>query len=176
MRTYPDQSYPTLGEYTCRRRTFLRQVLLGAAAVGAGRILSACTSTTGLTGTIADRPLHEVRLPGSGLGGAYLRHDEYLTFVVTFDTYSDVLATHYRSEEADGLWVVSSTLSTHGCEDLRDDTILEAARQALVLALETRFAEVSGLSGHAIRSLAIEIDDCATIPMPDGGRPAPFYP
>ncbi len=164
--------YPNLSQYTCERRQFLRKLALGALAAGVGgRVLAACTSTSGIEG----RPgtLHTVRLPGEGFASAYIGFDDYLRYSVTFTTYNEALAEHYRSSDSEGLMVLSGVLSGSSCEEIESSPA--AVRGALRTALETHYFETYAGDGAGIHELTFHVEECETA-MIGGDIEEPGYP
>jgi hypothetical protein len=177
---YPEQSYPSLDQAMCDRRGFLRRMIVGAAAATVGgRILAACTSTTDISGALPEGELHTVRLPGEGLGGAYVRpdgweYDAYVTFAVTFTTRDRTLADLFREDETTGLGVCSATLSSYTCPEI--ETNREAVASSIRAALEDGFREMTGREGGGILSLELMVDSCQGLEGPGGVVEEPYYP
>lgn len=176
LESYPVQPYPTLEEYTCERRAFLRKLACGVVALGAGRLLTACYSTRDITGQAPERDLHEVRLPGEGFVSAYMRYDEYLRYAVTFTTYSAPLADYYRAAEEEGTEVLSAKLFEFECAAMTDPDRLPGVRVALVEALENNFASHVTDDGPRIHSLELIVESCEYVGTPDGGVSMPDFP
>jgi hypothetical protein len=169
--SYPEQAYPSLEDFRCERRTFLRRLAMGVAAVGAGRLLSGCYASTDIDGR-PDSELHTVRLPSSGWAGAYLSRGEYLTFHVVFTTYSAAMAAWFEENPSEAMTVCTNTLSGFGCEDVES----RAARRALRSALEDHWVYVATDPRDLIEDLDLVIDSCEISVAPDGVAPGPHYP
>jgi hypothetical protein len=168
----PEPGYPSLSQYTCERRQFLRNLALGALAAGVGgRVLAACTSTSDIEG----RPgtLHTVRLPGEGFASAYLGFDDYLRYFVSFTTYDPALAEHYRSNDTEGIVALSGVLSASSCEEIERSHA--AISDALRSALESHYFETHADDGAGIHELTFHVEECETA-MIGGDIEEPGYP
>jgi hypothetical protein len=171
-----DPAYPTLEDFACERRGFLRRLFVGAVTLGVGgRALSACTSSVTIDGETAHPDLHSVRLPGSGFASAYIGYEEYVHFAVTFNTYNEAFAAWYRSNEAEGLGVLAAALTPFGCSDLSSG--MTAVRTALAVALEDHYLSLHDDEGPLVNSIEAIVDSCEYMP-PIGGGVAedPHYP
>jgi hypothetical protein len=178
-RVLTDQAdrYPDLEQFAVDRRAFLRKLAIGAVGLGVGgRILAACTSTTGISGTAQTPELYEVRLPGSGFSGAYLRYDDYLEYAVVITTYSEQLASFYRSTESIGLDAVSAVLSVYQCHELEDMALRPSIRAELVDALSGRYREEGGDPLSEVHTLQLLIESCEYVGAMDGGMSLPMWP
>jgi len=174
VETASDQGYPSVSQYRCERRQFLRRLALGALAAGVGgRILSACTSTGDITGNPDPRTLHTVRLPGEGFASAYISWGHYLRYSLTITTYNEALAATFRDPGSEALTVMASALSDTTCEDYAGSLGWLEAR--LLAALEEHYFGVFADDGTGIESAALAIESCETAPM-DGGvdEPSPW--
>jgi hypothetical protein len=172
-RTYPTQTYPTLGAFVCGRRQFLRNLGLGALAVGAGRLLAACESTRGIDGHTEPGELFTVRLPGEGFASTYLSYDEYLRYAVSFTTYNEELAAHFRAAHEETLVTVSGLLAAHSCEEFTGP--LGSIEDSIRTRLEELYEELHGETIPMIHSLTLIIDGCEWMPIAGGDR-EPGYP
>jgi hypothetical protein len=170
IEAYPDQAYPTLRGWACGRRAFLGRLAMGAAAVGAARILAACESTLGISGRPGE--LYEVRLPESGFAGAYLGFEDYLLFAVVIGTRDEALASWYEGAREEGTSLCASTLHDFRCDDIGSEPV----REALRTALEEGYATGAGAAGTGIVSLELIVESCEYIPTPEGDWAGPDYP
>jgi hypothetical protein len=169
-----DQGYPSLSQYTCERRQFLRRLALGALAAGVGgRLLAACTSTDDITGNPDPRTLLTVRLPAEGFASAYISWDHYLRYAVTITTYNEALAAYLRGPESEALTVMASALSDTTCEDYEGS--LGGIEARLLAALEGHYFGLFADDGPGIESASLAIETCETAPL-DGGvdEPSPW--
>jgi hypothetical protein len=174
QKTKSPAAYPSLEQYTCERRSFLRRLVFGAVAAGVGgRILSACTSTTSIDGRSTMPDLHTVRSPGSGFASAWIGTEEYLRYAVTFTTYDEEFAEFYRSNEDQALIVFSSILSGYSCDDFSGS--MTAVRTALAAALEEHYRGLFGETSDLVHSLEILVEECEWMPIA-GDMEEPGYP
>ncbi|MBW2263047.1 MAG: twin-arginine translocation signal domain-containing protein [Deltaproteobacteria bacterium] len=172
--TTSGQGYPSLSQYVCERRQFLRKLALGAVTLGLGsRVLSACTSTGGIIGNPDPRTLHTVRLPGEGFASAYISFDNYLRYSVTITTYNEALAVYFRSPESEGLTVMAMALSATTCEDY--DGPLGSIEAALQAALEEHYFDLFADEGPGLETVQLLVETCEFAAM-DGGmeEPSPY--
>ena len=168
------QGYPSLSQYVCERRQFLRKLALGAVTLGVGsRVLPACTSTGGITGNPDPRTLHTVRMPGEGFASAYISYDSYLRYAVTITSYNEALAAYLASPESDGLVVTGAALNGTACEDY--DGPLGALEARILSALDAHYFDLFADEGPGIESVLLEVDHCEYSPL-DGGidEPSPY--
>ena len=163
--------YPNLAQYACERRQFLRKLALGALAVGVGSRVLGCTSSRGISGQPGT--LHTVRLPGEGFASAYMTHDEYLRYCVTFTTYNEAFAETYRTSESEGLVALSAVLSGSSCVEIESSP--GDVRRALRAALETHYGETYSDDGPGIHELTLHVEECETAMMA-GDIEEPGYP
>jgi len=171
VETASDEGYPSLSQYVCERRQFLRKLALGAVALGVGsRVLSACTSTGGITGNPDPRTLHTVRLPGEGFASAYISFDHYLRYSVTITTYNEALAVYFRSPESEALTVMAAALSGTTCEDY--DRPLGSLEARLLSALDDHYFGLFADDGPGIETADLLVETCETAMM-DGGMDEP---
>ncbi len=174
VETASDQGYPSLTQYVCERRQFLRKLALGAVALGVGsRVLPGCTSTGGITGSPDPRTLHTVRLPGDGFASAYISYDHYLRYCVTITTYNEALAVYFRSPESEALTVMAAALNDTTCTDYEGP--LGSLESRLLGALEEHYFGVFADDGPGIEQATLLVETCETAPM-DGGidEPSPW--
>ncbi len=172
VQTAAEPGYPNIAQYACERRQFLRKLALGALTLGVGgRVLAACTSTSGIEG----RPgtLHTVRLPGEGFASAYIGFDDYLRYFVSFTTYSEAFAEYFRSGDSEGLVVLAGVLSGSSCEEIEGSPA--AVRGALRSALESHYFETFADDGAGIHELTFHVEECETA-MIGGDIEEPGYP
>jgi hypothetical protein len=164
-----EPGYPSLGEYACGRRQFLRKLGLGALAVGAGRLLAACESSRGISGHAVPGELFTVRLPEEGSASAYLGYDEYMRFSVTLSTYDEEMAGYFRGTRLDALEIVTRLFDGLSCSDF--ETSLRSIERSVRDALEAHHTEVRGDTGASIHSLEIAVETCETAMAGDISEP-----
>lgn len=170
VETTPEQGYPTLREFVCGRRQFLRKLVLGAAAVGASRVLSGCYSTSERD----DRDLLDVRLPATGFATMILDAGEHLRYAVVISTYNAALAEYFRSNAAEGITAINEETRGYSCGDFTGE--MRRARRAFVLALEGHYTRVFDDSGPLIDSLDLIVESCEISTEIGGVAPYPGYP
>ncbi len=172
------QAYPTLEQFACERREFLQRLALGAISIGVGgRLLSACTSTTELSGIVPEPDLFAIRLPAEGFASAYLgRGSEYLRFAVRLTTENEALASYYRAAEAEGTGVASGAIAPFSCSEVADPAMQATIQASLIQALDANYDASVDDPGPRIRTLSLEVESCEYIGGPDGGVDMPEYP
>jgi hypothetical protein len=168
--------YPTLDDFRCGRRNFLRKLALGI-SIGIGApLIVRCTGTSGITGRPGPVPeLFTVRLPGEGFATAYLMDWDYLEYAVTFTTYDETFASYFESHLDLALTACSEVLSTRYCYQVQDESVRGALLGELRAALETHFAGATGSEGTWIESMSLHVESCQEMAVA-GDMEYPSYP
>ncbi len=169
---YPEQDYPSLAEFT-DRRGFLKRIMLGALAVGAGsQLATGCVNfpQDDIAGGMRPPDYFDVRLPAEGFASAYLNEGDYLTFAATLITYDEAVADHLRASPEDGVGVLSAALVSTSCGQVTDPDQRTALEQALAQALQESLAQQ--FANPAIAELTLLVDVCED-GMIAGGEPVP---
>lgn len=170
-RSQTQPGYPTLAEFQCGRRGFLKKLAVTGLAIGAGSLLHGRL----LRASIAP-DLFEIRLPQTGQASAYMKRDEYASFHTLTRTRDAGLAKRLSEHETQIVTLFSQVLQSSSCEELNDAELILAIQQKMHGQLLEYFQKMDEGRTPQIASHKLIIDFCEVEMMYDGDMVIPEYP